>query len=183
MKKNILFILSGLMGVHILSASSILLEDLRCENLKNPIGIDNPVPHFRWKVLCDVPMQQQFYEIQVATDSIQLHQGKVDLWNSGKTNSNASVMSPYQGKGLSSRMLCYWRVRVGNEKGDVSEWSPIQRFAVGVLENDALRGKFISLAGGNVSSPLLRKSFTTDKIDTTFLLLVTDVTWQGRETG
>ncbi|MDR0750111.1 MAG: glycoside hydrolase family 78 protein [Tannerellaceae bacterium] len=157
------------MGVHILSASSILLKDLRCENLKNPIGIDNTAPHFSWKVLCDVPMRQQFYEIQAATDSIQLYQGKADLWDSGKTNSNASVMIPYQGKELNSRMLCYWRVRVGNERGDISEWSPIQRFAVGVLENDALRGKFISLAGGNVSSPLLRKSFTIEKVGTTFL--------------
>ena len=78
-------------------------------------------------------------------------------------------MIPYQGKDLKSRQLCYWRVRVGNEKGELSEWSPIQRFAIGILGNDNLQGKFISLDGGNVDSPLLRKSFTVDKPSTTFL--------------
>ena len=33
-----------------------------------------------------------------------------------------------------------------------------QRFAIGILGNDNLQGKFISLDGGNVDSPLLRKS-------------------------
>mgnify|MGYP000435372446 FL=1 len=87
-------------------------------------------------------MSQEYYEIQVGADSLELSRGKADLWNSGKTKSCASVMIPYQGKDLKSRQLCYWRVRVGNEKGELSEWSPIQRFAIGILGNDNLQGKF-----------------------------------------
>lgn len=158
------------MGFQFSMASTILLDDLRCENLSNPIGIDNVSPHFSWKVLCDAPMRQQYYEIQVGTDSLGLFRGKADLWNSGKSESDASVMVPYKGKGLKSRMLCYWHVRVGNEKGETSEWSPIQRFAVGVLEGDGLQGKYISLAGNSVNSPLLRKSFTIDKPATAFCM-------------
>lgn len=152
-----------------MAASSVTLSDLRCENLANPIGIDNTSPHFSWKIQSDSPMQQQGYEIQVASDSLQLTRNKADLWSSAKIRTSASVMVPYQGKDLQSRMLCYWRVRVWNEKGEVSDWSDIQRFAVGVLENDALKGEYIGLAAGDVRSPLLRKSFTMDKAGTTFL--------------
>ena len=78
-------------------------------------------------------------------------------------------MVPYRGRALKSRQLCYWRVRVGNEKGELSEWSDIQRFAVGVLDNDSLGGKFISLAGESSDAPLLWKSFKVDKLATAFL--------------
>ena len=154
------------------AGASMLLADLRCENLTNPMGIDNTVPHFSWKILArGASMNQRFYEIQVGTDSVRLCQGKADLWNTGMVRSDASVMVPYQGLSLKSRMLCYWRVRVADERGEWSEWSAVQRFAIGVIEEegDSLRGKFISLKGKNISAPLLRKKFKIDAISTTFL--------------
>ncbi len=170
--KRILFMLACCL-IHLqgLTASSISLHDLRCENLSSPIAIDNTLPHFSWKTQCDVPMQQQYYEIQVASEATLLHAGNADLWKSGKVKSPASVMVPYKGRALKSRMLCYWRVRIWPEKGKASEWSQIQRFAIGILENDQLRGEYIGLAAGNgdVRSPLLRKSFTVDQAGTTFL--------------
>ena len=59
-------------------AAPIVLSDLRCENLKNPNAIDNQSPHFSWKIQSDAPMRQQGYEIQVATDSLQLTNNKAD---------------------------------------------------------------------------------------------------------
>lgn len=150
-------------------AAPIVLSDLRCENLKNPNAIDNLTPHFSWKIQSDAPMRQQGYEIQVATDSLQLTNSKADLWNSAKIQTPASVMVPYKGKTLKSRMLCYWRVRVWNEQGEASDWSTIQRFAIGVLENDKLKGEYIGLAAGDVRSPLLRKSFSVNQLGTAFL--------------
>lgn len=171
MKKRFSYILLCLMNIHIITASSFTVSDLRCENLINPIGIDNATPHFSWKIQGDAPMKQPHYEIQIASDSLQLSKNKADLWNSGKKQSSASVMVPYQGKELKSRMLCYWRVRVWNSKEKASEWSSIQRFAVGILENDKLRGEYIGLAAGHgdVRSPLLRKTFTMHQQGTTFL--------------
>ena len=150
-------------------AAPIVLSDLRCENLKNPNAIDNQSPHFSWKIQSDAPMRQQGYEIQVATDSLQLTNNKADLWNSAKVQTPASVMVPYHGKELKSRMLCYWRVRVWNEQGEASDWSAIQRFAIGILENDKLKGEYIGLAAGDVRSPLLRKSFSVNQLGTAFL--------------
>lgn len=170
MKKIFLLFFLSLIHSSCLFAS-IRLFDLRCENLYNPLGIDNVTPHFSWKVQCEPAAAPCFYEIQVGTDSLRLSQGKVDLWDIGQVKSTASVMVPYQGKTLKSRMLCYWRVRVGNAQGELSPWSPIRKFAVGVLENegDALHGKYISLAGGKVHSPLLRKKFTFEQSGTAFL--------------
>ena len=169
MKKNLLLILCCFIEVNLLSAASIILTDLRCENLINPDGIDNMFPHFSWKIQSDSPMHQQCYEIQVASDSLQLTEDNVDLWNSAKIQTSASVMIPYKGKKMKSRMLCYWRVRVWNEKGEMSAWSAIQRFTIGILENDRLRGEYIGLVTGDVRAPLLRKSFTVNQLGTAFL--------------
>lgn len=62
MKKILFLLLFCLLGFQYSLAGPILLEDLRCENLKNPLGIDNITPHFSWKVLCDIPMSQEYYE-------------------------------------------------------------------------------------------------------------------------
>jgi alpha-L-rhamnosidase len=162
MKKSFLLLLYCLIHTNTLTASPVILYDLRCENLTNPVGIDNTAPHFSWKIQCDKPMQQQYYEIQVASDSSRLINNAPDLWNSTKTLSDSSVMVPYRGIALKSRMLCYWRVRVWDEKDSLSKWSPIQRFAVGIQGNDRLRGNYIGLSAGNgdVRAPLLKKTFT-----------------------
>ncbi len=170
--KNLFFaIICCLINTHLITASSITLTDLRCENLVNPCAIDNTLPHFSWKIQCETPMEQQYYEIQVASEEGMLTANKADLWNSGKVQSPISVMLPYKGQDLKSRMLCYWRVRIWSDKGKGSPWSSVQRFAIGVLENDKLQGNYIGLSAGNgdLRSPLLRKTFTLDQLGTTFL--------------
>lgn len=149
--------------------SPIAVIDLRCENLVRPNAIDNRTPHLSWKIkYAKGQMQQTFYEIQVASDSLTLqHNALPDLWNSGKIKSSESVMIPYAGKPLSSRSLCYWRVRVWNAKGEFSKWSDIQRFGVGIVGDDRIQGHYIGLS--SVQSPLLRKTFTIDQLNTSFL--------------
>ena len=51
------------------------LVELKCENLIDPLGIDNVTPHFSWKLKGDGwKGGQTYYEIQVASDSILLVQ-------------------------------------------------------------------------------------------------------------
>ena len=65
--------------------SPFYLAELKCENLIDPLGIDNVTPHFSWKLKGDGwKGGQTYYEIQVASDSILLVQDKADLWNTGK---------------------------------------------------------------------------------------------------
>lgn len=149
-----------------------IVAELKCENLINPLGIDNAAPHFSWKQRSIEPKGgQAYYEIQVASDSILLTQGKANLWHSEKVKSDASVMVPYQGATLNSRSLCYWRVRVWNQKGKVSEWSPAARFGVGILDGGQLRGDYIGLSSeaGKICAPILRKKVRMNGKQTAFL--------------
>lgn len=146
-------------------------SDLRCEGLSKPLGIDNTNPHFSWKVISDCPTEQEAYEIQVASDSIMLTRGKADLWQSHMVSSRQSVMVPYRGKTLSSRQLVYWRVRIKDAR-QTSDWSPIQRFSVGVIDGDTLRGNYIGLPIGEDKAVLLQRSFNIKKTGKTTLLHV-----------
>lgn len=151
---------------------SFKLIDLKCEGLVNPLGIDNRIPHFSWKLKGDgLKEGQAYYEIQVSSDSLLLMQDKADLWNSGKIKSGASVMVPYQGRPLSSRSLCYWRVRIWDFKKQVSEWSPVARFSIGLLNKSQMHGEYIgaSIEGGQICAPILRKKINIETVETAFL--------------
>ncbi|MDR0560344.1 MAG: glycoside hydrolase family 78 protein [Prevotellaceae bacterium] len=140
---------------------------MKCENLVNPNAIDNTNPHFSWKIISDKPMRQEAFEIQVASDSMLLLNGLPDLWNLGKIDASTSVMVPYNGAALSSRSLCWWRVRVWNGQGEVSAWSPVARFGIGILDKADMKGSFIGLA--SMKTPILRKKFTLIDKNTAFL--------------
>lgn len=160
------------MSLNCFALSVPTVSGLKCENLINPNAIDNTTPHFSWKVLYDGgKMKQQFYEIQVASDSVKLTTDVADLWSTGKLESSSTVMVPYAGEALSSRSLCYWRVRIWNDKDEVSAWSDIARFGVGILDKSEWKGKYIGLSAsaGNTETPLLRKKIQITERTTTFL--------------
>ena len=145
------------------------LSDLRCEGLENPLGIDNAQPHFSWKITTKEPFAQTAYEIEVATDKNLLQSGKADLWTSGKVASDKSVMIPYGGQELAPRQLCYWRVR-SYEGEKATEWSDIQRFSIGIIGPDQMKGKYIGMGMGENTTILLQKTFElTESHPTTFL--------------
>ena len=152
--------------------SPFYLAELKCENLIDPLGIDNVTPHFSWKLKGDGwKGGQTYYEIQVASDSILLVQDKADLWNTRKLKSKTSVMVPYRGKTLTSRSLCYWRVRVWDAKKQASSWSPVARFGVGILDQSQMKGEYIgaSVEGGKICAPILRKKVKLTQRETSFL--------------
>lgn len=138
--------------------------DLRCEGLTAPLGIDTTTPGFGWKhSLTHNGERQTAYEIQVGTDSAALAKGHADLWKSGRVSSDDQVMIPYQGRPLAQRQLCYWRVRTWDEKGHRSQWSGIERFAVGILDN--MPGQYIGNLQGDTlaATPMFRKTITVTR--------------------
>ena len=170
--------------------STFYLAELKCENLIDPLGIDNVTPHFSWKLKGDGwKGGQTYYEIQVASDSILLVQDKADLWNTGKLKSKTSVMVPYRGKTLTSRSLCYWRVRVWDAKKQISSWSPVARFGVGILDQSQMKGEYIgaSVEGGKICASILRKKVKLTQGETSFLHVNTlgyhEIYINGRKVG
>ncbi len=133
--------------------------DLRCEGLVEPLGIDSGEPHFSWKIRSGAPMEQVAYEIEVGPER----------WSSGRVPSSDQVMVPYGGKPLSSRQHGWWRVRVWRSETEVSDWSPKQRFGVGIIGEDRLKGEYVGGVPGAGREPLLRKTFQVEKTGTALL--------------
>ena len=138
---------------------SAQVYDLTCDGLHNPLGVESVVPHFSWKnTLTHNGQLQVAYELEVASDSLALIEGKADLWRSGRINSNEQVMIPYLGKSLNEKQLCYWRVRTWDERDSSSAWSTPKRFAIGPLTG--IKGDYIGhmlTDGKPAETPMLRK--------------------------
>ena len=77
--------------------------NLRCEYLKDPVGIDVRQPRFAWVLGHTERAQvQSAYQVLVASSPELLAQNKGDQWDSGQTESDDSTQVVYNGKALES---------------------------------------------------------------------------------
>lgn len=144
---------------------NLTIFDLRCENLENPIGIDNVSPRFSWKVRsAQNKTEQKFYQLLVASDATLLKKDKADLWDSGKTESPSSVLVPYNGEKLTSGQCAFWKIRIWDEAGRVSPWSPVSTFSIGLLNREDWHASYIGFPteAGYSECPQLKKTFQLD---------------------
>jgi len=153
-------------GVLLFSACSreshLEVYDLKCENLRNPLGIDKTEPRFSWKIKSSLNGTEQYaFQILAATDSTLLSEKRADLWNSGKVESCNSILVQYKGNQLNSGMAVYWKVRIYDKEENVSPWSPVARFSIGLLEERDWHGSYIgyNTDAGDTECPQLYKSF------------------------
>jgi alpha-L-rhamnosidase len=127
--------------------SLINIYNLRCEYLIAPLGIDVEQPRLSWELTSNERNQkQEAYQILVASDSVMLLKDKADLWDSGKIRSNKTNQINYGGETLQSRQYCYWKVRVWDKNGEVSSWSDISHWSVGMLNEKDWHAKWIGSA-------------------------------------
>ncbi len=126
-------------------------EKLRCEYLKDPIGIDTASPRLGWIDLGDHPGQtQSAYQVVVTS-------GKEVLWDSGKVAGGANGQIGYAGRLLRSGEQAQWRVRTWDEKDLASAWSAPAWWEAGKCDQ-AWTAKWIAGERGN-AAPMLRKEF------------------------
>ena len=68
--------------------AQVSIQNLRCEMLVNPLGIDVKEPRLSWQLNSDQRnVQQTAYEIIVSSSKEKLSKNDGDIWNSGKINS------------------------------------------------------------------------------------------------
>jgi alpha-L-rhamnosidase len=154
--------------------SSLIIDDLTCENQINPIGIGTPIPGLSWKIKSEENgTSQKAYQVLAASDISLLNETDADLWNSGKTESSSSNLVTYGGDPLSSKSICYWKVRIWDQNDEVSDWSQQGKFTVGLLNESDWKANYIGLQGNEPGiSPLLRKSVNiTEKGDHIFMFV------------
>jgi alpha-L-rhamnosidase len=155
--------LLGLLGCGALQAASELVSThLRCEYLKNPLGIDEPKPRLSWQVVATDPkargLKQSAYQVVVASSPELLAKNQGDLWDSGKVASSRSLHVDYAGKPLVSLQHCVWKVCVWTRNGEV--WSKPAAWTMGFLKEEEWRAKWI---GTSNPLPLLRREFAVSK--------------------
>jgi len=127
-------------------AKTIEVYDLRCEYRIDPLGIDNTTPRLSWKISDNENtrgQKQTACEILVAGSMEALKSGKGDLWESGKVHSNQSLHNVYAGSELKSGQQCFWKVRVWDASGKVTDWSDAARFTIGLLNPDDWKGEWV----------------------------------------
>lgn len=117
---------------------------LTCEYLAEPMGLDVTQPRLSWTLASDERSQvQSAYRVQVASSVENLERDQPDLWDSGPVQSSRSIQVPYEGKPLTSRQVCYWRVRVWDAAEQVSPWSDPARWEMGLLASEDWSARWI----------------------------------------
>ena len=112
------------------------------EFFTNPIGYSLDDLSFSWQIpALHQGIRQSAYQIAVA-DTPENLEAK-PIFDSGKVESSDSVNVPYKGKKPNSRQRLYWRVRVWDETGKMSDWSDPAFFEAGLLSNSDWSGKWI----------------------------------------
>lgn len=155
--------------------ASITPSKLRCENLENPLGIDAVAPRLSWQSSSVERGQlQTAYHILVASSRELAEKGVGDLWDSKKITSAQCLNIVYAGKPLVSGKEYFWRIRLWDNKDNISEWSKMNFWTTALLNPEDWKAKWIGLdkAVGNdnpdaenrpLSARMLRKEFRTTK--------------------
>jgi alpha-L-rhamnosidase len=118
---------------------------LRCEYLQNPLGMDAAAPQLSWQSdSTERNWKQTAYEILVASSADRLAAGQADVWDSGKISSDESVGVAYEGPALESRKRYFWKVRVWDATGGVSDSSEQAWWEMGFLHPEDWKAKWIT---------------------------------------
>jgi alpha-L-rhamnosidase len=168
----------------------MLPATLRCEYLENPLGIDSAKPRLSWQMRdSQRGAGQTAYQILVASAPERLAADKADLWDSGKVDSDQSVLVEYAGAPLASAADCYWKVQTWDKDGAASGWSDPARFTVGLLSAADWKGRWIGMASADDhEEPWFRKKFTLAQKPHTALAYVGSIGYHelyvnGRKVG
>lgn len=138
------------------------IENLRCEYLVNPLGIDVEKPRLSWVRRAGA---QSAYQILVASTAENLERNRGDVWDSSKVASPRSMQIVYAGRALASGKRYHWKVRHWDEAGRASAWSRPALWSMGLLRESDWQGAFIgparpagSAEGTPLPFPWLRKT-------------------------
>jgi alpha-L-rhamnosidase len=149
--------------------AKLQIGQLRCEHLADPLGIEAKRPRLSWMLVSGERGQRQTaYQVLVASSPERLAGGQGDLWDSGKVDSDQSILVAYAGADLQPGQGCWWKVRAWDKDGQPSDYSTAAYWEIGLLDRAAWQGQWIgaALAGGSHTTspaPFLRTSFRLEK--------------------
>lgn len=135
-------ILSLLLLLPLLINASVRVTDLTANRLHAPLGLQE-APRLSWIIKSDSrDVRQTAYHILVATEPGLLKPGQADVWDSGQTESNQSILVPCNIPSLKSDTRYYWTVKVMTNRGE-SPWAETAQWGTGPLDEGYWRGRWI----------------------------------------
>ena len=88
-------------------AQDLSLKELTVDHKVNPIGTDNKQPRFSWKIIgTRNNILQTAYSLRIATNE-KFSSSKI-VWQSGKVESDESILQSYKGPDLKSGQRYFW---------------------------------------------------------------------------
>ncbi|ANY69465.1 alpha-L-rhamnosidase [Paenibacillus sp. BIHB 4019] len=172
----------------------VQIAKVRCEYLKNPLGIDVPHPRISWQIQSDERgIQQQAYQLQVSLEPEFGH----NVWDSGQNASGQSVHVVLDQIELQARTRYYYRVKVWTAGLSLegSVWSETAYFETGLMDYSAWTAEWISAPSDFAATeedaeriPLLRTFVTVEKMVKSARIYATalgmyELQWNGNRIG
>ena len=146
-------------------AQDLSLIEMTVYHKVNPVGIDNRQPRFSWKISAiGKSIMQTAYFLRVSTDE-KFSSSKI-IWQSGKVESDESILHLYQGPDLKSGQRYFWQVKIWDNEGKESKWSTVAYWEMGLLSKSEWKAKWIEMEGDTLRyspSPHFRKEFSITK--------------------
>lgn len=154
---------------------SIHPAQLCLEYLENPRGVAIQKPRFGWVLEATdkgaFGQRQTAYQIVVASTEKQLAKAQGDRWDSGWVDADETQHVPYGGRDLQADRAYYWKVRVKDESGMISDWSEPAFWTTGLFDLSEWQARWIgsdelydrAASDNNISDPWFRKTFELPK--------------------
>ena len=178
--KNICYCFLPVLAITVISGcmtstthrSEVRVQNLRCESLANPQGIDIRQPRLSWMLQSTERDQRQTaFEVEAASTEDKLCRHEADLWDSGRIETDQSINVLYAGRPLNSRQQVFWKVRVWGKDNRPSAWSAPAEFSLGLLSPSDWQAKWIGWDETSTDtnetrrlpSRMLRKEFSLTK--------------------
>jgi alpha-L-rhamnosidase len=118
--------------------------DLRVNNLKTPLAIDDLTPSYSWQLQDPARgAKQTAYEVLVATSADLLAHGKADVWDSGRIQSSQSLNVRYAGPAIHASTRYFWQVRLWDAAGKPCTDSETSWWESGLLSQKAWQADWI----------------------------------------
>ena len=115
-------------------------EQLLCEYLINPLGVDAESPRLKWRIRDTRQGAIQYaYQLRVGTDSLAVQIGSGNMWDSQKVVSEDMLVS-YEGKALEAFTKYYWAVQVWDKDHIQSSISEVASFETGLMHMNNWQG-------------------------------------------
>ncbi len=132
--------------------------DLTIEYKSEPLGFDDVGPRFSWKLASDQnDTFQTAYRLTVSNDEV--------MWDTGRMESDQSILVEYLGALFEARTAYSWSVMVWDNHGESATASA--SFETGLLTGTAFEGKARWITHGldadDTASPIFTKTVTVSK--------------------